>query len=311
MRMLQTLAALAAFVVLLAVLAGFLGRLHPALDSLGIFRLHLMLAAAVIVLVCALLREGPGQWLALTAMVAAIAGLVPTVIPPRPVPAADLTGWQLNLRFDNADPGAVAAAIRAAAPDIVTLQEVSNANLGIIDALADIYPTRHVCPAHSVGAVAILSRLPAFGAPGCVEGRGLAWVTLTTPDGALTVASIHLHWPWPYRQPEQSADLAERLSRLPGRVILAGDFNAAPWSVSVARLASAIRGRPARGLRITFDRRRPLFPGLPLDHVLASSGIDIAARRGGHHGSDHRAVHYALSLGPGHSRALDADPAQP
>ncbi len=299
MRMVQAILALASVAMLCVMLAGFFGARVAAFDSLASFRVQLTLAAAALVILCWAGGERVGGWLALMAMLAGILGLVPTLVPARAVAAGPgvLTGWQQNLRFDNAAPEAVVAAIRAADPDIVTLEEVSAPNMAVVEGLADRYPTRVVCEAHRVGRVAVLAKLPAFGDPVCVTGEGLTWVELTTPDGSLTVAAIHLHWPWPYQQPEQVADLAARLEGLSGRVLVAGDFNAAPWTAAVGRIGAAIRGRPARGLRLSFmGRRWWLWPGLPLDHVVATDGVSVTAEMDGSHGSDHRAIRWRLAL---------------
>ena len=62
---------------------------------------------------------------------------------------------------------------------------------------------------------------------------------------AMTVAALHLYWPWPFEQPRQVADLAGVLSRLPDETILAGDFNAVRWGESLARIVEAGRLRDA------------------------------------------------------------------
>jgi endonuclease/exonuclease/phosphatase (EEP) superfamily protein YafD len=124
-------------------------------------------------------------------------------------------------------------------------------------------------------------------APGCA--RGLAWARLQTEEGPVTVASIHMRWPWPHNQARHVEDLREVLAALPEPLLIAGDFNNAPWAHSVDTIAAITGTRITEGLRLTFDR--PVFwPGLPLDHVLTSE--DLLAETEAHLplGSDHTAL---------------------
>ena len=98
---------------------------------------------------------------------------------------------------------------------------------------------------------------------------------------------------------EQLAALGERVRALNGRTILAGDFNAAPYSphfrdlLGAASLRDAARGF---GLRGTWPAQ---LPGLRIriDHVLATeSVVAIDHRIGPDVGSDHLSVVVDLSL---------------
>jgi len=189
----------------LGLLAGFLAPVHPLFDSFAHFRLHAAaLSAAALILAIVRARRTALACLALAALGVVLLG------PARPslslaaasARPADLRLMQFNMLFSNPRPEAVEALIRGARPDVVALQEVSSRLMPVVDRLADLYPVRHVCRAHSVGGVAVLSRLPlaSLGEPGCASGRGLAWLRIETSSGPVTVASLHLHWPYPFGQ---------------------------------------------------------------------------------------------------------------
>ncbi|MEM9725359.1 MAG: endonuclease/exonuclease/phosphatase family protein, partial [Pseudomonadota bacterium] len=145
-------------------------------------------------------------------------------------------------------------------------------------------------------------------------GPGLASLRVRAPFGPVTVASLHLHWPWPYSQRRQIDRLMPLFRDAPGPLLMGGDFNAAPWSHAVARIAEVTRATPAPGLRFTFHGRvAALTPELsmPIDHVLADGQFRaVEIRVSGPVGSDHRAVIARFSLmGPVSSAAgLAAEP---
>jgi endonuclease/exonuclease/phosphatase (EEP) superfamily protein YafD len=201
-----------------------------------------------------------------------------------------MRAYSHNLRYDNPTPGLVEQAIRASEADIVMLQEVSESNEVVLDALARDYPTRVLCEFSRVGAVAVLSRYRMIGEPGCARGQGIAWARLGTPDGPVTAVSIHLPWPWPYgTQARQSQRVAAILAELEEPVVIAGDFNNAAWSHAVGQLRLATGTRATPGLRLTLQR--PLvWPGLPLDHALVSEDLVAESRMLDQFGSDHHAL---------------------
>ena len=118
----------------------------------------------------------------------------------------------------------------------------------------------------------------------------------------VSVASVHLHWPYPFSQASQIDRLEVRLRDIPRPVLVAGDFNAAPWSHAVSRIADATDTAVAGGLRFTFFiapiRWAPSI-AMPIDHILLPGGFSPAAIRvGPGPGSDHRSVVARLALRP-------------
>ena len=205
---------------------------------------------------------------------------------------------QANLRFDNESPERLLALLAQARPDIVTLQEVSRfwiARLGVLQAA---YPHRVICERESrLGGAAILSRFPIKpGSTDCVDDGLLAFASIEFDGQQVDVASLHLHWPWPYDQPEQAAWNARDLRRLGDTALLAGDFNAAPWSHTTDVLAEGCGLRTAglvgpTWLRAWLPDTLRRYAGLPIDQILVKGAIIPGGiERGPSVGSDHLPV---------------------
>ncbi|MEY8837495.1 endonuclease/exonuclease/phosphatase family protein, partial [Cribrihabitans sp. XS_ASV171] len=140
------------------------------------------------------------------------------------------------------------------------------------------------CPFAAVGGVAVLSRFPKVpGSETCVAMQGLAAMRVETPLGKVTLASIHLHWPWPHGQAAQVDRLLPVLEALPRPVILAGDFNAVGWSHSVARIARATGNERIGPHAGSFVLPHVPYP-VTIDHVLAPGGAaEVMPRLGSDH----------------------------
>ncbi|MCB6177433.1 endonuclease/exonuclease/phosphatase family protein [Rhodobacter sp. Har01] len=283
----------AALIVVLAavpVLAGYLGTLHPAGDSFAVFRPQ----GAVVLTFAAALA------LALRARAAGLAGLALAAFAGGPLIGASLAEgsagalrvYQKNMLFRNDDLAGLEADVRAAAPDVLTLQEVSSANELLLAALSDVLPHQDTCPFSAVGGTAIATRLaPIPGRTVCAEG--LAAMQVQGPEGPLWLVSIHLHWPWPHRQPAQVDALVPVLEGLDGPVVMAGDFNMVRWSVSLGRMMAASRVVPAGRVLNTYVGLAR-WAELPIDHVFSPGGGQVEPRET--LGSDHRGLLAEVSL---------------
>ena len=144
--------------------------------------------------------------------------------------------------------------------------------------------------AHKETRRAVLSRFPKV-AEKCLSRLGLVWMTVNIDGKTLTVASLHLHWPYPYGQWQQIEDLRREFAAMPRPVLIAGDFNAAPWSESVRRIAEATSTQPLPGLRLSLRMGSAgigPYLMLPIDHILAPAGTSIGSiKLGPPIGSDH------------------------
>ncbi|MBK4214868.1 endonuclease/exonuclease/phosphatase family protein [Paracoccus caeni] len=268
---------------LLTLLASYGGALHPAGDSMAVFR---PVWAAILIL-SGLLLKG---WLRLAALAAGLVALLPILWMMRPVtePDGGVLVYQKNLLFTLRDPAAIIDDLRQSGADIVLLQEVSERNLSVPQALRDSHPYQLICPAHNVGAVAILSRWPFGPEPYCREGSGFAWAAVETPSGPISAAVLHLHWPWPFGQAAQVQRLLLDLQMVPQPVILGGDLNMVSWSDSVSSITAATGTVRVGPLRPTFILKR-VYP-MAIDHILAPKGWRSKAVMRDPLLSDHRGI---------------------
>jgi endonuclease/exonuclease/phosphatase (EEP) superfamily protein YafD len=309
------LAVLAALCGLAAAIAfGYLGRLHPALDSFSHFRIHLAVGMLALVVPLLVLRFWPE---ALFATALGLASIVSTTgLPERATTSATASDaaaagpvfrlLHLNLRYDNATPGAVLSLIGRERPDILTLNEVSEYWLPWLDRIASTYPHRLICPQPSrIGGVAILSRRPFIGDGACHERGSMGVVTIDAGGRRLTAVALHLGWPWPFSQPWQTYRLMQPLQSLPeGDVLLGADLNAVPWSHTARTVAQVGGLEVVRGIGPTWltprlpDALRPLI-GLPIDNVMKRGAVNIrSVERLEMVGSDHLPLLVEFSFDP-------------
>ena len=261
--------------------AGYLGWLHPLGDSLAVGRAFAVMG----VLFAAVLASLAGMQMASFAatLFALICGLQVFLAYFVPGPPGRVLVYQKNILYRNADLAALEADIRAARPTLVTLQEVSEANLVLLENLRDAYPAQQRCPGGKVGGEAVLSRLAMVAGTGfCAPG--LAAMQVIDGDHRFWVVSLHLHWPYPYQQAEHVRMLLPVLARLKGPVITGGDFNMVVWADAVKKLAAVTESEAAGPTFGTYDGLSPWL-SLPIDHVLAPTGGRVIAREA--LGSDH------------------------
>lgn len=293
---------------------GFLSHLHPFFDSFAHLRIHL--AALLILLSLPLLASRhwkPGT----TALVVATAALA-TVLPasaffgPNPVnaaggpdaPRAVYRLLHLNLRYDSPEHARMLSVVGRANPDAILLNEVSEQWLPALDRLTAAYPFRLVCGSESpYGGVAVLSRRPfdSSRSPSCFGGS-LAIASVNFGGQPVDLASLHLTWPWPFRQAEEIDDLAPGLAGLAPSAILLGDLNATSWSAAVERVATTGGLTQIRSIRPTWfaiglpKAMRPWL-GLGIDHAFAKGDVVVDQLAiGPDAGSDHLPLLVEFSL---------------
>lgn len=305
-----TLLGLGAAAVSVPLVLGFLAALHPGFDSLSHFRLHL--AAALLAAGLLLLPFRGWRLNGAIAIALAIAATAVTLWPAWHAAPANAASdgptyrlLQMNLRFDNPRPDEVIALLRRERPDIAMLEEVSPMWVELLAATGEEFPHRLICPPHSyIGSVAILSRHPFTGeAPACSRYGSLALATVDFDGRAVEVAVLHLGWPWPFGQDRQVPRLAPALATLGDDAILAGDFNATPWSMTVRAIAAAGGLSLAPWIGPSYlDRRLPSWlrplAGLPIDHVMEKGAVRVVGlHRLPEAGSDHLPVRVEWAVG--------------
>ena len=275
---------------LLALALGFAGAVHPAGDSLAVFRPFILiglLALTVLVLITGPRRLG---FAGLAILAAAGATLIP---PPLAsfAPGKALVVYQKNLLFLQPDLSQVVADIQDTDADIVFLQEMHARNRPILELLQESHPYAHLCPFAAVGGVAVVSRFPIRQVDAiCIAKTGIALVPIEAPSKTFWAASVHLNWPWPHRQPEDVARIGAALKDLDGPIVMGGDFNMVPWSYAMRALRRASGTTHAGYPGGTYDFLHPVLP-LAIDHVLMPEGAAlVSVETRPKLGSDHRGV---------------------
>lgn len=290
-----------AYLLALVLLATLPTRLHPVFDSLSQFRVHLAFLLVAIA-IGALLA---GAWRAGIAGLLCVGLLAAATYPYLPLLPADATASgrtvriaQFNTLYRNGETERAARILRAADPDVIMLEEATNGPRALANLLRKDYPVQARCGRAGVSGATVLSRLPAAETQpiACLNSHALSAIRLTVGESTITFAAFHGQWPWPYAQAETIDRLSRDLATLQHPLIIAGDFNAAPWAEGVQQVARITGTRPAAGLRPTWltarlpDALRPWL-GLPIDHVLVSDDLRmIAVRRLDFAGSDHLPV---------------------
>ena len=259
---------------------GYMGAIHPAGDSLAVFRIPIAVVLGLVVIWSpwpAILR-----WSVAVICIAGIAQVVALKYTSHP--AGPVTIYQKNLLFENDQVAALQSDILKAEPDIIALQELTSRNASLVQGLRDRYPYQASCALTDWARVAILSRWPVDGEL-CIETKGVVGLQVTSPDGAFWAVSLHAFWPWPHGQARQMAEVSRVLAELDGPIVLAGDFNMVPWSHTLRQIAAVTGSSRAGPLFPTFNR---LGAPLPIDHVFAPGGGRASMRPLA--GSDHNGV---------------------
>tara|TARA_R110002020_G_scaffold149565_6_gene325932 strand:- start:68 stop:1018 length:951 start_codon:yes stop_codon:yes gene_type:complete len=199
------------------------------------------------------------------------------------------------------DGRAAADFIIAQAPDIAVIMETPGIER-YLDAIAAVLPYRLGCDVRASCDISVFSRTPLqrasmYQMPPYFHER-LAVVTTEIDGVPVTVAGMHLSKPYFDSAAWGELQYAHAvLKSLPGRVILAGDFNAAAWSDQIAGFTEALDLVPPPGHPATWPvKAGPL--GVPIDNMFTRGPLlieDIAALDDSY-GSNHRALLARISL---------------
>ncbi|MEM8749445.1 MAG: endonuclease/exonuclease/phosphatase family protein [Pseudomonadota bacterium] len=291
------------WITVVLVLATLAQSWHPALDSLSHFRLHLI-AILLALTVCLMLMKA-WRWsvIGLVTSLAALALTAPYLPSMKRGFALEAftNDWnevrvvQHNVGFFNTDHDALFATLNDANADILIMQEVSPRQKPLIARLTARFPHQHVCQR---GGAALLSRTPFAETPTCCPAplRAIR-ASVSVGEARLTVAGQHGSWPWPFTQHQKIPATKECLAGLKPPFVVAGDFNAAPWSDSVQQLAHAFDATVVPGVKLTWAPRtinpinRNAWPLLPIDQIMHSREMGVLQRDVlAASGSDHSAV---------------------
>ncbi len=284
-------------------IATFFNSYHQILDSLSHFRVYIASGVLILALILIPLLKRVARYIFILISISLALYLFFITRPYKPPVYKNISNQkqikylQFNMNFRNSKVDEFKRFLKEERPDIITLQEVTKAHQSKLEEFKKEYPYQSYCPFYPVvGGVAILSKYPFVNKePNCVAGSGLIIEDISIGDRVLRVGSIHLHWPYPYGQYSQVDNFLPRLKDSKSAKIISGDFNAAPWSYIVKRVANASNTTVVGGLRWTIELEHQLpyipFLKLPIDQVLVSKDIlvlDIKTLK--HFGSDHYAV---------------------
>lgn len=300
--------------------AGSCGAWHWLLDLASHFRAYWLVAAAVgaalalrrprsPAFACCALAVAGNAWAMLPfwgpvppgLAAAAVAAPADEGVPPVSLILA-------NVLRTNADPSRAVAYLRGRDPDLVVLLEIDARWVASLSSLDDRYPFRVVEPRDDNFGIAVLSRWPLADARVVAFG-GSAFPSITAtvrcPGRDLRLVATH---PYPPFHAAAAAALRAQLAAVAAAAaeagspcVVAGDFNATPWSLAYREFAarSGLRDTATgRGVEPTWNARR-VAPRIPIDHVFASPDVAVLRRAVGPDvGSDHFPVEVTLVLPP-------------
>jgi endonuclease/exonuclease/phosphatase (EEP) superfamily protein YafD len=283
-----------------ALLAAMLGRYAWPLDLFANFRVQYTLSFLIVAIALFALRSPlPG----VLAIAGAVVGAIP-IVSYMGVQTARAEAGSARFRvityntwFRNHDYTAIARFLEQMQADVVVLEERDRDDgaqriAGHLTSYPHSFIERrpHGAIVFSRWPIVSAELLPLADAPGVLAAR----VTLDWNGTEVTVLGAHLHWPLgPQSSRLRNAELAGIASFAASRkepVIVAGDFNVAPWSHNFSGTLerSGLRDCAAgHGLAPSWPAQFPPL-GIRIDHCWASRhwrSIDV--RLGPANGSDH------------------------
>lgn len=275
-----------------------LGARHAwLLDLLTFARQHLLFAAAALVPAAWLAGSRPGAIAAAAAVAVNLTLLLPPAAAPAlPSPTAPvpLRVLSLNLLNQNYYANRVQRFLRRSGADVILVQELAEFTGEKLAGLRDLYPYAWPALSPPGGDIAVLSKRPLQEVerleppPAAVDsprGRPLRLLV----DG-VAIYAVHPDTPRSpasWRRRNALLDwLGRTISTRDGDrpSIVAGDFNTPPGSPFLVAFERAAGLRDAAGAGLRRPTRQPLLLapylaplGAPVDHVLVSPGIAVAA----------------------------------
>lgn len=317
----RTVLGAAAALLLAVTLAGSCGSWHWVLDLASHFRAYWLMGSAV----CLALATRQSRWPALACCGLAVAGntwaLLPFWLPasggpptafaaepgaPEAVPPLSLI--LANVHRLNPDKSQAVAYLRDRQPDVAVILEVDAGWRAHLESLDEIYPHRMVEPREDNFGIAILSRWPLTDSR-VVRFGGSPFPNVTAMlrfhGRDVRLFATHPHPPFnaalAATQLAQLGALADAAAASTAPCIVAGDFNATPWSAPYRLFVTRSGCRDTAlgfGVQPTWNARG-IAPRIPIDHVFVSPDVAILQRSVGPDvGSDHFPVEATLVLPP-------------
>ncbi len=309
MRWLDRLLLLAVALTVAASVLPLGARLYWTLELTTHFRVQ-YLAATVVLLVLVALRR---QWAACAVLAAAGALSAASVLPyaPRPFgaePAATaavpLKLLSINVSYRPFSARRLLETIREVDADVLVVQELTPHADGVLAALDSEYPHNRKFPANGPYGIGLWSRYELeSGATIAIGRRPAIEARVRGPSSSFTVIGVHLSAPMTQRRAaarnQELLALAAHTAAIDGPLIVAGDFNATPYSpyfVEWLESTGLTDSRRGRTLSVSWPTTLPIA-GIPIDHVAVNDGFTILShRRLPNFESDHYGVLVELAL---------------
>jgi endonuclease/exonuclease/phosphatase (EEP) superfamily protein YafD len=261
------------------------------------FRVQLAIGGSLVAIAAILLRHRHTDAVAITTLVTLVAIVPDLSASRRELPAGTpVRLLSINVLTANSHYDKVARVIEAERPDVIALVEVSQEWLDALAPSVEGY-ARIVAPRDDNFGVALFAR-------GSVNGeiRELAnrtpniFADVRVGDTAFRIVVVHPIPPMSAALHDVLMDYFAELGALvrgDPRMVVAGDFNATPWSRTYATMKNAsglCDSRAGFGLQATRPADGWLLR-IPIDHVLTSCAIGVRDHRiGPDVGSDHLPV---------------------
>jgi endonuclease/exonuclease/phosphatase (EEP) superfamily protein YafD len=208
-----------------------------------------------------------------------------------------------NALWINRDADAVRREVERLDADIITLVEMGPALRPVLEQVKSQYPFQFHCNDIDYCNIAVLSRFPFQDTEARGQNKGASFirVQLGPEAGGLTVFGVHtIRFPHAREQLKEVQEVAAMVERAPGPRLVMGDFNATPYSRTLAVLQDSANLR-----RLTDLPTWPSQLGLPqiaIDHIFVSPGIRLIETEqiGEPAGSDHYPVMLKIAVPGAH-----------
>ncbi|MEM9591130.1 MAG: endonuclease/exonuclease/phosphatase family protein [Pseudomonadota bacterium] len=291
-----------------ALVAGVMADAYPALDIVNNGMPFLVAGLVVLLVMSAVLRSR--MLIVTTAGLLVIAGLVlvPKLSGAAPQAPEDAERFLRVATFNMWGKGdlhadKVQTFLNETEADVVVLAEIRWKHEDFLQEMQKTYP--HQSGKHGL---VVLSKHPIIDEgrldrPGEPYWRSLIvnWTRLNVDGRAVEVVGVHLARPFhPRQQQADFENLTWFLRSRTGPIIVAGDFNAAPWTQKLHGLTTATGLKRLNTFSPTWPARwknLALLPILPIDNILISPGLaTIDLTVAGRLESDHLPVIADLAL---------------
>ncbi len=304
----KTLLLLATIILLLAIIAGNLGRYHWILELFSHFMVQYAIASAVITVLLLLARVKGLVVLMLAVTLFQFYDIRTIWLKDRMMingEYEDITLMQYNVNKDKTEIEPMAEWIYTQVPnvDVIVLLETTERWKDVLTRLEKDYPHHQSIDMRGGRTAVILSKLPTESIT--IENIGefkkpILVMKARTDKFRLPLSLTVMHPPPPvtekkavYRD-EQLSAVAKIVSEDPTLYkVLAGDFNVSPWSYYFDQLihfSGLKNGHQGMGLHTTWPSWRNKL-GITIDHTLVSPTIKVLSRETGPNlGSDHLPV---------------------